>query len=169
MNPLSAPPEPEDLQRMNYQILMDLMRDLKERFSSSSLAGKFSDAQIEIMYSVGHGLFMQGKFEQALNVFKLILVYRPLQPKFLQAYGTVLKRLGRFEDAIPIFAAAVFLDEAVEPALPVHIAECLAALGHVHLSERILQPVVNLTELDAAYGSVRKRVETLLGMLKEAK
>lgn len=169
MNQLSTPPVPEALSKFDFFVLRDSLRDLNERFSHSELATRFSNEQIEVIYSVGHGLFMQGKFEQALNVFKLIMLYRPLDARNMEAYATTLKRLGRFEEAIPVFMAAMLYGEMAQPMPAVHIAECLAALGRSQESESLLRPVLDLAEMNEAYGDVRNRAETLLALLKKEK
>lgn len=167
MSALSTPPVPEALQKTDFFVLRDSIRDLHERFSASELAKRFSDEQIEVIYSVGHGLFMQGKFEKALNVFKLIMLYRPLDSRNMEAYATTLKRLGRFEEAIPVYVAALICGELEQPMPAIHIAECLAALGRAEESETMLRPVIDLADVNSAYGDVRQRAETLLAMLRK--
>ena len=167
MKPLSAPPPPEALSQIDFYVLRDALRDLRDQFENSELAKRFSHEQIEVIYSVGHGLFMQGKFEKALNVFKLVMLYRPLDARNLEAYATTLKRLGRFEEAIPIYSAAMVYGELSHPMPAMHIAECLVALGRAAESEKLLRPLLDMTKLDEAYSEVRGRAETLLTMLRK--
>jgi tetratricopeptide (TPR) repeat protein len=167
MSPLSQPPAPDFLSQLDFYVLRDALHELHDKFSKSELATRFNDEQIEIIYSVGHGLFMQGKFEKALNVFKLIMLYRPLDPRNMEAYATTLKRLGRFEEAIPIYVGAMMFGDFSQPMPAIHIAECLAALGRTSESEELLGPVIDMSKLNDAYAEVRGRADTLLAMLKK--
>jgi Flp pilus assembly protein TadD len=152
--------------KIDFLVLRDSLLELREQFSKSELANRFSDEQIELIYSIGHSFFMQGKFEQALNVFKLIMLYRPLDARNIEAYATTLKRMGRFEEAIPVYMAAMMYGELAQPMPAMHIAECLAALGRTAESEKLLMPVIDMAKVDEAYAEVRGRAESLLGMLR---
>ncbi len=166
MKSIAIPPAPDVAQSFDFVTLRDSIRDLHRRFSESDLARRFSDEQIEVLYSVGHGLFTQGKFENALNVFKMIMLYRPFDARNMEAYATTLKRMGRFEEAMPIFAAALLYGELADPMPSIHMAECLAALGRADESARMLRPIIDLAGVDSAYGEVRVRAENLLAMLR---
>ncbi len=167
MKSIATPPPPEQLQQFSFLQLRDSIRDLHRRFSESELAKRISDEQVEVIYSVGHGLFLQGKFDNALNVFKMIMLYRPFDARNMEAYATTLKRMGRFEEAIPIYSAALLYSELADPMPSLHIAECLAALGRSEESARMLRPILDLADVDAAYGEIRERADNLLSMLRK--
>jgi len=164
---MSAPGQlPEINQTYDMLLLRETIHDLQEKFSKSEFYNRLNDDQTEVVYSVGHTLFTQGKFEKALNVFKLILLYRPFDARNLEAYATTLKRLGRFEEAIPVYVSALIFGEMASPSPPIHIAECLAALGRPDESEKMLRPILDLAQLNDAYAGVRARAENLLSVLK---
>jgi tetratricopeptide (TPR) repeat protein len=167
MNLLSIPPDPEESRQFDFFVLRDSLRELQDKFSKSELASRFSDEQIELIYSIGHSFFMQGKFEQALNIFKLIILYRPIDARNMEAYATTLKRMGRFDEAIPVYVAAMVFGELSLPMPVIHIAECLAAIGRSAESERLLRPMLDMAKVDEAYAEVRGRAETLLDMLRK--
>lgn len=167
MKSIVIPPEPDSLQKFEFLQLRDSVREMSLRFSQSDLAKRLSNEQVEVIYSVGHAFFVQGKFENALNVFKMLMLYRPFDARNMEAYATTLKRLGRFEEAIPIYAAALFFGDLSDPMPSVHIAECLAAIGRADDSMNMLRPILELANLDAAYGEVRSRCEGLQAMLRK--
>jgi tetratricopeptide (TPR) repeat protein len=142
------------------------IRNLRKNFEKYDFFKTVTDEQVEVIYSVGHALFMQGKFEKALNIFQLILIYRPLDARSLEACATTMKRLGRFDEAIPIYAAALVFGEVENPMPSMHIAECLAALGRNHDSETVLRPILDASLVDSAYADVQSRARNLLSMLK---
>ena len=141
--------------------------DLRKKIASMPSSTRFTDEQIEIIYGIGHSLFVQGKFDNACSVFQMMLVYRPLDSRILSAFGLCCKRLGKFESAIPAYSAAL----AIEPtnlSLAVHIVECLAVLGKRDESLTMLEPLIKLAELDESYNDLRARAETLRDMLRSA-
>ena len=142
------------------------IRDLYAIFVDSDIAKKVSDDQVEVMYSIGHAMFMQGKLEKALNVFQVILLYRPLDARVIEACATTQKKMGKFEEAIPTYAAAMVFGDLENPMPSIHIAECLAALGRADDSERILRPLLDSAKLDSAFTDIRRRAENLLSMLR---
>lgn len=166
MNSSAQSQLPEINSEFDMLLLREIIHDLHTTFSKSEFYKRLSDEQAEVVYFVGHTLFTQGKFEKALNVFKLILLYRPFDPRNLEAYATTLKRLGRFEEAIPVYVSALIFGELSSPSPSIHIAECLAALGRSDESEKMLRPILDLTELNSAYAGVRARAENLLSVLK---
>jgi Flp pilus assembly protein TadD len=142
------------------------IRDLYAIFADSDIAKKVSDDQVEVIYSIGHAIFMQGKFEKALSVFQVILLYRPLDSRVIEACATTLKKMGKFEEAIPTYAAAMMFGDLENPMPSIHIAECLAALGRADDSEKILRPLLDSAKLDSAFTDIRRRAENLLSMLR---
>lgn len=160
MNPFVLPPVPnittEDLPMLD----VDAVRALKEKIESLPGYSRFSDNQIELIYSVAYSIFMQGKIESACSIFQILMIYRPLDVRVLTAFGLCCKQLGMFDQAIPALTAAYLLDPS-DLKLAVHISECLAATGKNSESLQILGPVLELAELDASFDSLRKRAETL--------
>ena len=159
---------PEIKPEIDFYSFQKTIRDLHKTFADSDIAKKVSDDQVEVMYSIGHAIFMQGKLERALNVFHVILLYRPLDARIIEACATTLKKMGKFEEAIPTYAAALVFGDLENPMPSVHIAECLAALGRAEDSEKILRPLLDSSALDSAYTDVRQRAENLLSMLRSS-
>ncbi len=157
---------PDVTPELDLHVFQDAIRDLHQQFANSEISKKVSDDQIEVMYSIGHAIFMQGKLDKALNVFQLILLFRPLDARILEACATTLKKMGRFEEAIPVYGSVMVFGDMKNPMPSVHIAECLAALGRNSDSEKMLRPLLDDSALDTAYTDVRRRAENLLEMLK---
>jgi|DEB19_MinimDraft_2_1074335.scaffolds.fasta_scaffold58634_2 Flp pilus assembly protein TadD len=140
---------------------------LREKIAQLPAATRFTDEQIEVIYSIGHTLFTQGKIDNAFGVFQVLLVYRPLEVRFLSAFGICCKRLSRYDDAVSAFTAALLADPRhLESA--VHLTESLAALGKKDQSLSVLTPLIELTEMDAGYANLHKRAVTLRELLEKS-
>lgn len=145
---------------------VDAIQALKEKVESLPGYLRFSNEQIDIIYCIAYSIFMQGKVEIACRIFQSLMVYRPLDIRILTAFGLCCKQLGMFEQAIPVLTCAFLLDSD-DVKLAVHISECLAAIGKYEESSNILEPVLQLSELDTSFENVRKRAETLKFMISE--
>ena len=155
----------KSLKKISTEISM--LDELKNTLATLPSFNRFSDEQIELIYSLGSTHFNQGKLKLALDFFQVLLIYRPLDSRFLFSVGLCLKNLGRYQEAIPAFCAALGLDEnPVNSAL--HLAECLAALGKVNEAESVLNPIIDLSKIDSSYESLSKRAESLKDLLEQA-
>lgn len=164
MNTFVMPIEPKAAPGSHLFTNSESLKLLRERLAGLIGSKRFTDEQIEIIYGIGHSLFMQGKLANACGVFQILLIYRPLELRALFAYGLCCKNLGRYADAIPLFVAALGLDpENLNSA--VHLAECLAALGRKEETITILDPLIKLASLDASFASLKLRAESLRALL----
>lgn len=142
------------------------LKVLRENLGRTVGAQIFNEQQIEIIYSIGHSLFTQGKFSNACIFFQVLMIYRPLEPRFLFAYGLCCKNQGLYLDAIPAFTAALgFEPENLKSAG--HLVECLVALGKKEESLEILEPLIKLTALDKSYYSLHMRAESIRNLLEK--
>jgi tetratricopeptide (TPR) repeat protein len=140
--------------------------ELKMKLSALPSFNRFSDEQVELIFSLGSTHFSQGKISLALDFFQILLIYRPLDPRFLFSVGLCLKNLGRYQEAIAPFCAAMGLDENPINA-GLHLAECLAALGKVNEAHSLLKPIIDLSKIDNSYDSLVKRAESLKDLLEQ--
>ncbi len=166
MSQLNTPVDPKVKFTSDVIAELNSLDDLRNKIANLPSSTRFSDEQIEIIYGIGHSLFVQGKFENACSVFQMMLIYRPLDPRILGAFALCCKRVGHLEAAIPAYSAALVL-EPTNLSWAVHMAECLAALGKRDESLKLLEPLIKLAVLDESYNDLRSRAETLRNMLRQ--
>ena len=165
MSTLNTPVDPKVKFTSDVVSELNALENLRNKIANLPSSARFSDEQIEVIYGIGHSLFVQGKFENACSVFQMMLIYRPLDPRILGAFALCCKRNGQFETAIPAYSAALVL-EPTNLSWAVHMAECLAALGKRNESLTLLDPLIKLAVLDESYNDLRSRAETLRDMLR---
>jgi type III secretion system low calcium response chaperone LcrH/SycD len=146
---------------------MNEIDQLKEKISCLPSCSRFSDNQIEIIYSIAHSTYSQGKLDTACGIFQMLLMYRPLDARILCAFGICCKRLGRFEEAITAFSAALTL-EPTKLNYYMHLAECLAAAGMNSESLEVLDPLIDVSSLTDSFKAVHNRATTMREMLRQA-
>jgi tetratricopeptide (TPR) repeat protein len=166
MNDFTLPPHPLPEVEEILMFDIDAINALREKVEALPGYMRFSNEQIDIMYCIAYSIFMQGKLESACSIFQTLLIYRPLDSRILTAFGLCCKQLGMFEQAIPALTCAYLLDSE-DVKLAVHIAECLAALGKYEASSQILDPLLQLSEIDASLDNIQKRAGALKHMLSE--
>src|SRR5262249_15482109 len=88
---------------------MSVIEDLREELATLPLTSRFTDADLEAIYALGHKLFVQGKYEKAGDYFSLLTVYRPLEERYLLALGVCMRLRKRYAEAIEAFAMAATL------------------------------------------------------------
>ncbi len=102
----------------------------------AGLAG-LSDADCESVYAIGHALYTQARYEDALTLFGWLTVARSWECRFVFAFGSCLHALGRYEPAIDHYAIALLID-INEPAPLLHTCECLLALNRFEEAQEVL-------------------------------
>ena len=160
---------PEAPSRNLYSELLSSMTEidqLKEKIACLPICSRFTDEQSEIIYSIGHAAYVQGKLDIACGIFQFLLVYRPLDARLLSAFGICCKRLDRLDEAITAFTAALTL-EPTKLNHYMHLAETLAAAGLTNESMEILEPLIDISSLADSYIAVHKRAIIMKEMLKQ--
>ena len=94
----------------------------------SELKG-MSEGDVEAIYAVGYNLASVGKYQDALKVFRGLVMLDHLDVKYWYALGAVHQQLRQFDKAAQVYQVCMFLD-FFDPKPEFHCAECFLALGH---------------------------------------
>ncbi len=164
MNSLAEPPEPTVPITPESMAPIDGIRLLKEKLSRLPAFERFSDEQIEIIYGIAYAMFNQGKLEAAHGLFETLVIYRPTDPRIMLAYGVCCKKMLRFDAAIPALMAAFFCNPE-DLTAAIHLSECLAVIGKHDDCKKILDPLIDVAQLDGRFDSIQRRAKTLREML----
>ena len=93
----------------------------------SELKG-MSENDVEAIYAVGYNLASVGKYEDAVKVFRGLVMLDHLEKKHWYGLGAVYQQLRDFEKASQAYRVCMFLD-FFDPKPEFHCAECCLALG----------------------------------------
>ncbi len=165
MNSLTNPPMPNNPVTPESALQLEQIALLKEQLKRLPETARFSDEQIEIIYGIAYAMFNQGKLEAAHGLFETLVIYRPLDARIMLAYGICCKKMLRFDSAIPALTAAFFCNPE-DLSSAIHLSECLAVIGKYDECRQVLDPLVQLTDLDEKFSSIKHRAEALREMLK---
>lgn len=117
---------------------------------------------LEQVYALAHGLYTQGRDEDALKAFAFLTYHDHRRYAFHLGMASCLQRLGRLRDAIRFYASAALIELGLaRPQL--HIAECLLGLGEVAEARAVLDLAGRQAGEDEA--DVRERALALLAVV----
>lgn len=88
------------------------------------------DATRRRLVTLASALYLEGRLEDALRIFRGLVELFPHRAELWSALGTVLTRRGRHSDAVTVLDRALRLTPS-DTAAMVNRAECLLALGRV--------------------------------------
>ncbi|MBC7378383.1 MAG: tetratricopeptide repeat protein [Burkholderiaceae bacterium] len=138
--------------------------DVELLLQGEDLSGRLDHDQANTLYTHAFYLGNQGKHEKACAVLDLLRLYRPHEPKYTLAAAVCLRKLGRYEDAIRMFAQTIELrPDDYSPVFP--LVECMLQLGLREQAAELLQKVAGAAE-DDGQASIQARAEAMLGFLR---
>ncbi len=118
--------------------------------------------ELEAMYAVGHGLYEQGRYDEAHKMFSLLCMHAPNDGRFPQAAAGAARMLGRYEDALGFYCVACMRSPG-DHQLAFQTVECLLALNQPGPASDMLDALVSAPDLPA---TGRARAEALLEALR---
>ena len=100
--------------------MADTNEALKERFveaANSILKGEplkiakgIDDAQLNAVYSLAFSYYSTGRYDEALKLFKFLVLFDHLSQKFWIGLGSTHQMLKSYDEAIKAYAQAAILD-----------------------------------------------------------
>ena len=86
-----------------------------------------TDSEMEAIYSMGYSFYTTGRYDDAEKVFRFLVLFDHLNPKYWTGLGAVYQVRKRYSEAITAYGYASFLD-LKNPKPQYFAAECFAAL-----------------------------------------
>lgn len=110
----------EKLEEAARKMIGDLstVRDLKG----------ITDSEMEAVYSLGFNFYRTGNIENAEKVFKFLVLFDHMNPRYWIGLGAVMQVKKEYDGAITAYSYASFLD-LKDPKPQYHAAECYLAIG----------------------------------------
>ncbi|WP_374608487.1 SycD/LcrH family type III secretion system chaperone [Diaphorobacter nitroreducens] len=121
-----------------------------------------NELQYEALYTVGHDLYTQARYEEASKLFGFLVMHNHLERRFIMAYAAALQMARDYANAISLYTFASVLDLG-DPLPGFHTAECLIGLGMRNEAREGLAIV--LRECGDGHADLRARAQALLDLL----
>jgi type III secretion system low calcium response chaperone LcrH/SycD len=120
--------------------------------------------ELEPLYALGHNLYNQARWSEALKVFSFLSYHSHLERRFHVARGACQQMLKNYEEALAAYGAAYVLD-ATDPSVSLHIAECLIGLGKKEEARGALENVAELTANQPSFAQIAKHGAALSALI----
>ena len=123
----------------------------------------FTDQDYEALYTIGHGMYSQERYDDALKIFGFLVMNNPFDRRFHQAMASALQMRGDFSEAIGYYSMASVMD-IKDPVPTFHTAECLAALGQIEQAREALAIVLEQSATPE-FADLKARAQGLIALL----
>lgn len=152
-------------QHVSYKTLAEQIAQLLAAGGTLGSIYDYSGHDCEVMYTLGHGLYSQGRFADAVKVFGFLAMHNHLERRYMNAFAASLQMTGSHEEAIKCYTLASVMDPT-DPAPTFHTCECLIALGMKDNAIEGLELVIAQSRSDAQ-APLRDRARALLALLQD--
>lgn len=126
-----------------------------------------TDAMIEGIYGQAYRLYNTGKYKEAGQIFRLLLMINAAEPKYSLGLAACFHMKKEFENAISAYTTCSFMDP--ESPIPYyHLADCYIQLEDIPSAIVALQTAVEKSGAKPEYKTLKDRAALMIeGMKKE--
>jgi type III secretion system low calcium response chaperone LcrH/SycD len=143
-----------------------LAKQVLEHLANGATMGDmlgYDERDYELLYTIGHTLYVQGRCSDALKIFSLLLIHKPNERRFIKASAAALQVTKDYANAIRLYTIASVMD-MTDPAPCFHTCECLLALGLRQEAAEGLAIVMQQCQGESLT-HLRERAQALLDLL----
>jgi type III secretion system low calcium response chaperone LcrH/SycD len=124
------------------------------------------DNTAEAMYAQGYQLYNNGKYGEARQIFSMLTVLNPLEPKYLLGQAASTHMMRELEHAAELYVRYTILSPQ-DPVPYYHAADCYIQLQEVDCAIVALNMVIKKSGEKPEYSSIKDRAKMMLGNLAE--
>lgn len=119
----------------------------------------YTEQDYEVLYVLGHSLYTQGRYHDAVKAFGFLVLHHHLERRYLNAFAASLQMVKRYEDALCNYSMASVL-ELSDPVPTFHSGECLLALGRLEEAQQAMDMVLK-EAVGGEHAALRERAQSL--------
>ena len=156
--------------------MADTNEDLKELFAHAAqvfangeplkAAKGISDEELNAVYSLAYSYYSTGRYEEALKLFKFLVLFDHLNQKFWMGLGAVQQVLKDYQSAVTSYGYCSFL-KLDNPKPQLHAAECFLAMGDKRNAASSLEALEEYcpkdTDIGREYRAKAAKLRELIG------
>jgi len=152
----------------NPQVLQNLPEQIGDLISRGGTLGDaqgYEETHYEALYTLGHNLYGQSRYQDAVRIFGFLVLKNHLEPRYMNAYASSLQMVGNPLEAIKFYSIASMMDMS-DPLPTFHTAECMLALGLVTEAREALVFVLSQSHAPR-YAELKTRALAMQALLGE--
>ena len=124
-----------------------------------------SDEELNAVYSLAYSYYSTGKYDDALKLFKFLVMFDHLNAKYWDGLGSVHQVQKNYDDAIAAYAQSVMLDSS-NPRPVYYSALCYFAKGEkLHAAASVQAFEMLCTKKDETTAKYREKIAALKAAL----
>lgn len=148
------PPEvKEQVRKLSQEIWMEN----KKPYQAMGLSGNM----MEGMYGLAYRLYSLGKYDEAVQMFRLLIIMNPMEPKYLLGVAACYHMMKQYDQA----SSSYMLCSIVNPLDPVpyfHASDCFLELGKLPMAKTSLELCIKRCEGNSDFDLIKNRAEVAL-------
>ncbi len=153
--------EPED----KKVAIQDMTKKIYEEGATPKEAVGMTDGMTESIYAHGYQLYNAGQYEQAAQLFRLLITFEPRKMKYLMGLAASQHMMKDYNNASLTYMMCSMVDKD-NPLPHYHSSDCYLQLGKIGLAVQELISCIELAKKDPQYAGVRERALAMLNSLK---
>lgn len=144
--------------------MYQLISEVKQNLESAAVNSRFSEDQLEQVYTMAYQNIEQGQYEKALPLFNFLVMYRPTSKRYLMGLGVTQQMLQNYAFALRAFSFIGALHPDSPPAF-LHIAQCYLSMGDVEKALEALQVLLDYCGATPGHEAIAKRAIGLQSLI----
>lgn len=106
------------------------------------LPSEFEEEDLTLLYELGYNLYQVNDFAKAATIFQRLVISKPFEPRYWQAFGSSLHMQKKYQEALTPWSMWCLIDEE-NPYPHFHAAESLFSLGEIEEGLKALEAAKN--------------------------
>jgi len=147
------------------QKLREFANDITEGKTPKDAMG-LSDDYVEGMYSFAYRLYTMGKYDQALQLFRLMVMLNPMESRYLLGLAACYHMLKDYDNASSSYMLCSILDPD-DPLPYYHASDCFLQLEDLPMAYDSLRLCIIQSEGKPDYDQIKNRAEVSMEVLKQ--
>lgn len=123
--------------------------------------------ELEAVYTLGHGFFQSGNYEDALTLFQFLTLHRHIEARYWFGLAASQQMLRQYALAAQSYGVCAMLD-LDNPQVPLRAGECFLALGDKTNARAALEAALTVAGDKPGHAAHAARARLILGNLGAA-
>lgn len=140
-------------------------RIMEDKKSPKEALG-FDNSYLENMYTRGYNLYNTGKFNDALHIFRALLMLNPTEPKYMLGIAACQHMLKEYVSAIQSYVLCSVYDPT-NPLPFFHSSDCYIQMKNYVSAMICLEMAIERAKNDPQFAVLKERARLSLDRLKD--
>jgi type III secretion system low calcium response chaperone LcrH/SycD len=129
---------------LHSPLLEEVLKNFQENLEPHGglTPSEFEEEDLTLLYELGYNLYQGNEFAKAATIFQRLVISKPFEPRYWQAFGSCLHMQKKYQEALTPWSMWCLIDED-NPYPHFHAAESLFSLGEIEEGLKALEAANN--------------------------